>query len=67
MERFGNRDSEQFTDSNGRADTRLTILNLEVGKKNREYILRTDCLGNVTERVYSSSSDSSLVSFEEIE
>jgi hypothetical protein len=57
----------QLTDGDRTAYTRLTLLNLQVGQQDAEHILRSDSLGNVTERVDSSSPDSLLVCLEKVE
>jgi len=58
---------EKLTDSDRTTHSTLPLLNSQVGKKNREHILRSDGLGNVSERVDGGSTNSLLVSFEEVE
>jgi hypothetical protein len=56
-----------LTDGDGTADTTLTLLDSQVGEEDAEDVLRTDGLGDVSERVDGSSSNRLLMRLEEVE
>lgn len=59
--------TRRLTDGDGTADTRLTLLHPQVGEQNTQHILRSDSLGDVTERVDGSTTNGLLVRLEQVE
>lgn len=58
---------QRLTDSDSRTDSTLPLLHPQVRQQHAEHVLRSDRLGDVSERVDGRTSDALLVRLEEVQ